>query len=261
MSRLSILATSLLLVGASTLPSCASAMASQSPEHATHSRHASVVNAGAALRPRTSKPFSGVKVNGGTVSVSEKGHALVLTLSDDFEVPETPAPHWQVVDSRGQAHLLQRLVIKGDKLNKSIEVPSYVLDVAKVQIWCAFAEVNLGETTFDSVVMLPGNHRHESTAFAGAKANKGFVTHTVEGGKNVLTLSPDFVIPDTPAPHWQVVDSRGNVHLLQRLKIKGDVEHRSIVLPDSIADVSKVQIWCAFAETLLGEASFSAPVP
>jgi len=32
-------------------------------------------------------------------------------------------------------------------------VPKYVKNVAKVQIWCAFAEVNLGEASFSSPVM------------------------------------------------------------------------------------------------------------
>ena len=58
-----------------------------------------------------------------------------------------------------------------------------------------------------------------SNKFAGAKANKGYVTENARDGKIVLTFSDDFVIPDTPAPHWQVVDSAGNTYLLQRLKI------------------------------------------
>ncbi len=101
---------------------------------------------------------------------------------------------------------------------------------------------------------------HASTPFMGPKANKGLVTHTKEGGKNVLMLSSDFVVPDTPAPHWQVVDSKGNTYLLQRLVIKGDKLNQTISLPGYIHDVAKVQIWCAFAETLLGEASFTKPV-
>jgi hypothetical protein len=96
----------------------------------------------------TSSPFQGPKANTGTVTYSKQGNMLVLTLSDDFVVPNTPAPHWQVVDSKGNVYLLNLLKIKGDKFNKSITVPSYVLDVAKVQIWCAFAEVLLGEAKF-----------------------------------------------------------------------------------------------------------------
>ena len=59
---------------------------------------------------------------------------------------------------------------------------------------------------------------HTSSQFQGPKANKGTVTHSHKDGKNVLTLSDDFVVPDTPDPHWQVVDSDGNVYLLDKLK-------------------------------------------
>jgi hypothetical protein len=105
-----------------------------------------------------------------------------------------------------------------------------------------------------------------STVFAGAKVNGGTVTHTVKDGKHVLTLSSDFQVPDTPDPHWQVVDSRGAVHLLQRLPVKSigglakDRINASITLPAYIRDVAKVQIYCAWAEALLGEASFQGKV-
>ena len=101
---------------------------------------------------------------------------------------------------------------------------------------------------------------HTSNKFAGPKANTGTVTHTVVDGKNMLTLSDDFKVPGTPDPHWQVVDSKGNTYLLPRLGIKGDKINRSITLPTYIQDVSKVQIWCAFAEVVLGEASFEKPI-
>jgi len=64
---------------------------------------------------------------------------------------------------------------------------------------------------------------HTSSQFQGPKANKGTVTHSHKDGKNVLTLSDDFVVPDTPDPHWQVVDSDGNVYLLDKLKTKAFV--------------------------------------
>ena len=96
----------------------------------------------------TSQPFTGAKVNGGTVTLTKDGGKTVLTLSDDFVVPGTPDPHWQVVDSKGNVYLLERLPIKGDKVNTSITVPSYVPDVAKVQIWCAYAQALLGEAPF-----------------------------------------------------------------------------------------------------------------
>ncbi len=104
---------------------------------------------------------------------------------------------------------------------------------------------------------------HTSGQFQGAKANKGTVTHSHKDGKSVLTLSDDFVVPDTPDPHWQVVDSKGNVYLLDKLKTKafiGENFKKEIVVPTYVKDVAKVQIWCAFAEVNLGEASFSSPV-
>lgn len=104
---------------------------------------------------------------------------------------------------------------------------------------------------------------HTSSQFQGPKANKGTVTHSIKDGKSVLTLSDDFVVPDAPDPHWQVVDSDGNVYLLDKLKTKAFVGtnfKKEIVLPKYIKNVVKVQIWCAFAEVNLGEASFSSPV-
>ena len=106
----------------------------------------------AAQSSDVSKPFQGPKANTGTVSHAVVAGKHVLTLSDDFKVPDTPDPHWQVVSSKGQVFLLQKLMIKGDKLNKSITLPAYIADVAKVQIWCSFAEVNLGEATFGAAI-------------------------------------------------------------------------------------------------------------
>ncbi|MCI0696888.1 hypothetical protein L0337_33395 [candidate division KSB1 bacterium] len=104
------------------------------------------------------------------------------------------------------------------------------------------------------------NNMTKSGPFAGAKANTGFVTASKENGKLMLVLSDDFVVPDTPAPHWQLVDAKGNVYLLNRLKIKGDKYNQTLTVPAYVKDVAKVQIWCAWAEALLGEASFEKPV-
>ena len=104
------------------------------------------------------------------------------------------------------------------------------------------------------------DHQHTSTQFVGPKANTGTVSYSKQGNMLVLTLSDDFVVPNTPAPHWQVVDSRGNVYLLNLLKIKGDKFNKSVTVPAYVTDVAKVQIWCAFAEVLLGEAKFADPV-
>jgi hypothetical protein len=105
-----------------------------------------------------------------------------------------------------------------------------------------------------------GAQSHTTGPFAGSKVNGGTATHTVVNGRHVLTLSDDFKVPDTPDPHWQVVDSKGNTYLLQRLGIKDNRINKSITLPSDVRDIAKVQIWCAFAETLLGEASFASPV-
>jgi hypothetical protein len=104
---------------------------------------------------------------------------------------------------------------------------------------------------------------HSTGQFQGPKANKGHVTHSNRDGKSVLTLSDDFVVPDTPDPHWRVVDSEGNVYDLDKLKKKaliGDKYQKEIVVPGYVKNVSKVIIWCAWAEANLGEASFSSPV-
>ena len=106
---------------------------------------------------------------------------------------------------------------------------------------------------------------HTTGKFAGAKANTGTATHSVKDGKDVLTLSDDFVVPMTPDPHVQVVDSKGNVYLISRCKIKAsdkgdDKVVKSLIVPAYVPDIARVQIWCAWAETLLGEASFDKPV-
>ena len=101
---------------------------------------------------------------------------------------------------------------------------------------------------------------HTSGQFQGPKANTGTVTHTVENGKSILRVSADFKVPDTPAPTWRVVDSKGNIYTLDAFKIKGgNHEKREIEVPSYIHDIARVQVYCAWAETLLGEASFSSP--
>jgi hypothetical protein len=77
----------------------------------------------------------------------------------------------------------------------------------------------------------------------------------------MLKVSDDFKVPDTPAPTWRVVDSKGNIYTLDAFKIKGgNNEKREVVVPAYVPNVVKVQVYCAWAEVLLGEASFSAPV-
>jgi hypothetical protein len=105
---------------------------------------------------------------------------------------------------------------------------------------------------------------HTSSRFGGPKANTGTVLHYNENGKSMLKVSDDFKVPDTPAPTWRVVDSKGNIHTLDAFKIKstlgGNAEKREVVVPAYVSDIVKVQVYCAWAEVLLGEASFSQAV-
>ncbi len=103
---------------------------------------------------------------------------------------------------------------------------------------------------------------HTSSKFQGPKANQGTVTHSKTDGKNILTFSDDFVVPDTPDPHVLVIDSKGQSYLLDKLKVKGlvgDKLKKEIVVPDYVSDIATVQIDCAWAEANLGEAKFSSP--
>ena len=99
-----------------------------------------------------------------------------------------------------------------------------------------------------------------TTPFTGKAVTGGTVTHEHRGGKHVLSLSSDFTVPGSPDPHWQIIDSKGTVYLLDRLKLKDDKINTSITLPAYIPDIAKVQMWCAWAEVVLGEASFTAPI-
>lgn len=106
-----------------------------------------------------------------------------------------------------------------------------------------------------------GGEHHATNQFQGAKANTGMAEHFVDGGKSMLKVTAEFKVPDTPAPTWRVIDSKGNIYTLDAFKIKGGGgEKREIVVPAYVKDIAKVQVYCAWAEVLLGEASFSSPV-
>lgn len=107
-----------------------------------------------ALAADVSTPFAGKAVNGGTVTHEHRDGRHVLRVSDDFKVPGSPDPHWQVVDSKGNTYLLDRLTLKDEKVNRSITLPAHVPDIVKVQMWCAWAEVVLGEAAFSSPVAM-----------------------------------------------------------------------------------------------------------
>lgn len=99
---------------------------------------------------------------------------------------------------------------------------------------------------------------HTTSKFEGPKANTGTATFLKEGNRSMLRVSDDFKVPDTPAPTWRAVDSKGNIYTLDAFKIKAG-EKRQVMVPAYIKDVVKVQVYCAWAEVLLGEASFSSP--
>jgi len=103
------------------------------------------------------------------------------------------------------------------------------------------------------------NSQHNSSQFQGPKANTGTAIHFHDNGKSMLKVSGDFKVPDTPAPTWRVVDSKGTIYTLDAFKIKGG-EKRQVVVPAYVHDIAKVQVYCAWAEVLLGESSFPMPV-
>lgn len=110
-----------------------------------------------------------------------------------------------------------------------------------------------------SISFAANNGPHMSSKFAGPKANTGTVSHSIENGKSILRVSADFKVPDTPAPTWRVVDSKGNIYTLDAFKIKGG-EKREVMVPSYVQDIVKVQVYCAWAQILLGEASFTSPI-
>ena len=85
--------------------------------------------------------------------------------------------------------------------------------------------------------------------------------HSIENGKSILRVSADFKVPDTPAPTWRVVDSKGNIYTLDAFKIKGGSgEKREVIVPSYVHDIVKVQVYCAWAEVILGEANFASAI-
>jgi hypothetical protein len=99
----------------------------------------------------TSNMFAGPKASTGTVMHLYENGKSILRVSQDFKVPDTPAPTWRVVDSSGTVYTLDAFKIKGGE-KRTVTVPAYVKDIAKVQVYCAWAEVLLGESSFSSPV-------------------------------------------------------------------------------------------------------------
>ena len=70
--------------------------------------------------------------------MSQPASVTARKLGPSIKSPETPDPHWQIVDSKGRVFLLDRLPVKNaigigpDKIKKSITLPDYIGNVAKV---------------------------------------------------------------------------------------------------------------------------------
>jgi hypothetical protein len=152
---------------------------------------------------------------------------------------DTPSRSWS--DNLSELTTLRRIEMK--QLNRVLPVFAVLALLVTVNSFAAKMDM------------------HTSSEFQGPKANTGTVTHYVENGKSMLKVSDDFKVPDTPAPTWRVVDSKGVVYTLDAFQIKsGNNEKRVVVVPSYVPNIAKVQVYCAWAEVFLGEASFSSPV-
>lgn len=110
-------------------------------------------------------------------------------------------------------------------------------------------------------VSFAGNAPQMTSKFEGPKANTGTAMFSAENGKRILRVSADFKVPDTPAPTWRVIDSKGNIYTLDAFKVKaGSGEKREVMVPAYVHDIVKVQVYCAWAEVILGQAGFDYPV-
>jgi hypothetical protein len=99
----------------------------------------------------TSAPFHGAMANSGTVNHLYENGKRILRVSKDFQTPDAPAPTWRVVDSKGNIFTLDAFKSKaGEK--RQVEVPAHVGKIAKVQVYCAYSEALLGETSFATPV-------------------------------------------------------------------------------------------------------------
>src|SRR5215475_5624216 len=98
----------------------------------------------AKMEMHTSSKFEGPKANTGTVTHYVENGKSMLKVSDDFKVPDTPAPTWRVVDNKGNIYTLDAFKIKstlgGNAEKRQVMVPNYVQNIVKVQVYCAWAE-------------------------------------------------------------------------------------------------------------------------
>src|SRR5262245_64614172 len=62
------------------------------------------LSVGTSFAADVTTPFAGKAVNGGTVTHDMQSGKHRLTVSADFQVPGSPDPHWQVVDTKGTVY-------------------------------------------------------------------------------------------------------------------------------------------------------------
>jgi len=115
-----------------------------------------------------------------------------------------------------------------------------------MQIIRSFWVLALAATLSVGVAFAADNMSQTTSRFQGPKANTGTATFSIESGKKMLKVSDDFKVPDTPAPTWRVVDSKGQIHTLEAFKIQSlRGENRQIVVPSFVQDIAVVQVYCA----------------
>lgn len=106
--------------------------------------------------------------------------------------------------------MLRSSFVQSFRLGRPARVLAGVLLAAGL-VGCANADQSGPTSTAQPALMAHAGVSHTSGPFRGVKANTGTVSHRTVDGKQILNVSDDFKIPDTPAPSWQVVDSSGNV--------------------------------------------------
>ena len=93
---------------------------------------------------------------------------------------------------------------------------------------CTAVPSGRGRLLFALATMAYGADQHKTNKFEGPKANTGMAVHSMENRKSILRVTSDFKVPDTPAPTWRVVDSRGNIYTLDAFKIKGGEKREAV---------------------------------
>lgn len=98
-----------------TWPRCVDSARSEAPVLAA--LFAVAIAGSPVLAADVTTPFAGKAVNGRTVTHEHREGRHVLRLSDDFKVPGSPDPHWQVIDSlEGARHVIATAIGEARRL-------------------------------------------------------------------------------------------------------------------------------------------------